>query len=235
MGGTRSPPFLQGLFSHSASRLGTAEFWWDFTEGPTCAHCSCAFWLCMTGICLSLSPDPYLRVFRSCLAFEVFGTGATVRSCPPTCLGCGGCRAAAVGTELAPVTASSLCWLGRVAAPEGREPHPLHHGPHRQVRDAAPAARATAARHHRQLPAEARGAARQQGERSPHLWGYLQLLAHLGEGAMALLHHDGAFQGTWGRAPVPTGSEHPSLCVTGQVAPTCPLSHPGPTLFSCRR
>lgn len=52
----------------------------------------------------------------------------------------------------------------RVASPQGGEPDALHHGPDRQVRGPAPPARAAAARYHRQLPAEARGAAGQQGE-----------------------------------------------------------------------
>lgn len=40
----------------------------------------CAFWLCMTGICLSLSPDPYLRVLGA--AWFLWFLGLALLSSP---------------------------------------------------------------------------------------------------------------------------------------------------------
>ena len=169
----RPPRGRARLTSGLGSRLVSGGF---LHKGPRSVRVPAVLQLCLLGARGANRPRPLARTVTRWLLEAVWVPGEAAllpRSRSPLPPALPALRRprwllrAAGGGSAAALTEPPLRFaLRRVAPQEGGEPHPLHHGPHCQVRGAAPAARAAVARYHRKLPAEAWGAARQQGERS---------------------------------------------------------------------
>lgn len=129
-------------YPESGSRLVLVGF---LQEGPRPVRVPAALWPCRLGVRDGNLPEPLASPVISWF-LEAAWVSEGWLCCPPACTAFPAWAVAASG-ELQ-FGQSQFCltdtplWfaLCRVAPQEGREPHPLHHGSHCQVRGPAPAA-----------------------------------------------------------------------------------------------